>query len=69
MAEIEKEIKDALTNAILEHNKIWNDISWCGKDKGYGCIQPLDESTIIILAQSIKRLLENKIPCLKSLKF
>ena len=62
----EKEIKDALTNAILEHNKIWSDISWRGKDKGYRCIRPLDESTIIILTQSIKKLLEDKILCPKS---
>lgn len=63
----EQEIKDCLTNAILEHNKIWEDIEWRrgGWKKGYRCIKPLEESTILILTQSIKKLLANKILCLK----
>ena len=60
-----KEIKDTLTNAIIEHNRIWEDISWYGRNRGYHCIKPLEESTILILVNSIKTLLKNKTLCLK----
>ena len=47
-------IKKAIEEIIKEHNNVWEDIKYFGRDKGYRCCN-LTEYQIITIASGLER--------------